>query len=309
MEIYHGHKGFKSHRPVVTIGMFDGVHRGHRYLLDSVVSRAEQMGGESVVITFEPHPRIVLSDDNSLRFLTSIDEKCRLIEEAGIDKLIILPFSISLSRLPACDFVRIYLVEVIGVEHIVLGFDHHFGYRGYGKTITITECAKRYGFGVERLNGLKEGDEIISSTVIRELVKEGSLDAANELLGYSYLLKGKVIEGRKIGRVLGYPTANIAPAYDYKLIPGDGVYAVETILDQRVYKAMLYIGSRPTLQPETPERTIEVNIFDFDKDIYGTDIMVRFRYRLRGDRKFGTREELQAQIEKDKIESLRLLAD
>ena len=308
MEIYFGHKGFKSDKPVVTLGMFDGVHRGHRALLDSLIRKAKNLGSESVVITLNPHPRIVLSgSDSSLRFLTSLEERIDLMEEAGIDKLVVIPFSRELSRMPACDFIKKYLVDIIGVEHLIMGFDHHFGYRGYGDAVTITECASNYGFSVNRQKPLKEGNEIISSTTIRELIIEGSLSRANRLLGYPYLLKGKVVEGEKIGRMLGYPTANIEPDYPYKLIPADGVYAVQVLLDSLSYKAMLYIGPRPTIEYSNSKRTIEVNIFDFDNDIYKKNITVRFLHRLREDKKFSSRQELLDQISKDKAEAMRLM--
>lgn len=309
MEKYLGHKGFRSDKPVVTTGMFDGVHRGHRILLDSVIDKAKLLGAESVVVTFNPHPRIVLSENNSsLRCLTSLDEKSQLMEEAGIDKLLVIPFSHELSRMAACDFVKKYIVDIIGAKHLILGHDHHFGYGGHGNAITINECSGSYSFTVERMKALKEGNRIISSTTIRELLSEGSLELANKLLGYSYLLKGKVVEGKKIGRLLGYPTANIDPDYSFKLIPADGVYAVEVILDSVIFKAMLYIGPRPTIESEKGRRTIEVNIFDFNDDIYGKDITVSFKHRLRSDRKFSSREKLLAQIEEDKAESLRLLS-
>lgn len=289
--------------------MFDGVHRGHKHLIDYLVSKAEKLGGESVIITLEPHPRIVLSgDDSSLRFLTSLEEKKELIEAAGPDKLIIIPFTRELSRLSACDFIKDYLVDIIGVEHLVLGFDHQFGYRAYGNAITVDECAAAYGFGVDRMEALKDRDLIISSTTIRNLISQGSLGKGNSLLGYPYLLKGRVVEGKKIGRLLGYPTANIVPDYKYKLIPADGVYAVEVSLDEGVYNAMLYIGARPTIEREGGKRSIEVNIFDFDDDIYGKPLTVRFMHRLRGDKKFNSREQLLEQIKKDKAETLRLLS-
>ncbi|MBS0010384.1 MAG: riboflavin biosynthesis protein RibF [Bacteroidales bacterium] len=309
METYFGHEGFRSYRPVVTMGMFDGVHRGHRALLDSLVSKADSLGVESLVITLDPHPRIVLSGgDSSLRFLTSLDEKGGLMEEAGIDKLLVIPFSMELSRMQACDFIRKYMVDIIGVQYLILGFDHHFGYRGQGNALTIADCAARYDFGVVRMEALKDKDMLISSTSIREMITAGELEQANKLLGYSYILKGKVVEGRKIGRLLGYPTANIAPDYPYKLIPADGVYAVEVTLDGIDHKAMLYIGPRPTIERYTGMRTIEVNIFNFNDDIYGKDISVCFRHRLRGDRKFSNKEELLDQISKDKDEAIRLLA-
>lgn len=289
--------------------MFDGVHRGHKHLIDYLVGKARSLGGESVLITLEPHPRVVLAGDHSSpRFLTSLDEKRQLMEAVGPDKLMVIPFTRRLSRLSACDFIKDYLVDIIGVQHLVLGFDHQFGYRGYGNAETITGCADRYGFGVDRMEALKNRDLVISSTTIRDLISRGSLARANSLLGYPYLLKGRVVEGKKIGRLLGFPTANIAPDYKYKLIPADGVYAVEVSVDAAVYIAMLYIGPRPTIESKDGKRTIEVNIFDFDKDIYGKQIIIRFMHRLRGDRKFNSRELLLEQIRKDKAETLRLLS-
>jgi len=309
LETYFGHREFKSDKPVLTLGIFDGVHRGHRALLNSVTNKARSLGTDSVVMTFDPHPRIVLSGNGgSLRFLSSLDEKLGLIEEAGIDKLIVIPFFIELSKMEACDFVKKYLVDIIGVGHLIMGFDHHFGYRGYGDAATITEYAARYSFGVERMKALKEKDEVISSTLIRELITEGELEKANSLLGYPYLLKGKVIQGKKIGRMLGYPTANIESDYPYKLIPADGVYAVEVVLGSSHFKAMLYIGPRSTIEGDSGKRTVEVNIFDFEDDIYEKDITVRFIHRLRGDRKFGSKGDLLKQIDKDKAEALRLLS-
>lgn len=309
MKTYSGHSGFKALRPVVTLGMFDGVHRGHKVLIDFLVNKALATGGESVAITLEPHPRIVLSGgDDSLRFLTSLDEKKHLLEQAGLDKLMVLPFSRELSRLPACDFIKNYLVDIIGIEHLVLGFDHHFGHQGYGNMETISECAAKYGFGVDRLEALRDEDRVISSTTIRELILRGDLDRANDLLGYPYMLKGSVVKGKKIGRLLGYPTANIAPDYAYKLIPADGVYAAEAVIEGIDYKAMLYIGPRPTIEGDKGRRSIEVNIFDFDRDIYDKAIVVKFRHRLRGDKKFSSREQLLQQIKKDKAESVRLLS-
>lgn len=288
--------------------MFDGVHRGHHTLLDCLKEKAGNMGVESVVMTLEPHPRIVLSGGKrTLRLLTSLDEKRDLLEKAGIDKLVVIPFSRELSRMPPCEFMKRYLVDTIDIGHLILGFDNHFGYRGYWDDLTVTEFALKYDFGISRLEPLKEGNDIISSTAIRKEISAGSLDRANMLLGYPYLLKGKVVEGKKIGRMLGYPTANIDPDYQYKLIPADGVYAVKVLLDSGNYNAMLYIGPRPTIEKDSGKRTIEVNIFGFEDDIYDKNISIRFIYRLRADKKFRSRSQLLDQINKDKEEAIRLL--
>jgi riboflavin kinase/FMN adenylyltransferase len=309
LETYFGHKEFRSDKPVVTLGMFDGVHRGHRSLLASVIEKAKQSGTDSVVVTLDPHPRIVLSGGTcSIRYLSSLDEKIQLMSEAGVDKLVVLPFTAELSRMETCDFIKNYMVDIIGVGHLVVGYDHHFGYQDYDNSVSIGRCASLYGFVAERKGPLKEGEEVISSSLIREKLVEGSLEKANRMLGYPYMLGGKVVEGKKIGRILGYPTANIVPDYSFKLIPADGVYAVEVILDSGKYNAMLYIGPRPTIERERRERTIEVNIFDFNDDIYGENISVKFRHRLRGDTKFSSKEKLLEQIERDKEETMRLLS-
>ena len=288
--------------------MFDGVHRGHRSLLAAVIEKAKQAGTDSVVVTLDPHPRIVLSGGKcSLRYLSSLDEKIRLMDEAGVDKLVVLPFTTELSRMETCDFIKKYMVDIIGVKHLLVGYDHHFGYKDYDSSVSIGKCAALYGFVAERKGPLKEGEEVISSSLIREKLLEGSLGIANSMLGYPYMLGGKVVEGKKIGRLLGYPTANIVADYSHKLIPADGVYAVKVLLDSGIYNAMLYIGPRPTIEKESRERTIEVNIFDFNDDIYGAGISVKFMHRLRGDTKFSSREKLLDQIERDKEETMRLL--
>ncbi len=308
MIIYRKNSDFKGLRPVVTIGMFDGVHRGHRKLLDSVVLKAKEIDGEAVVITFEPHPRIVLSqEENGLSFLTSLDEKIDLLKEAGIEHLIVLEFTERLSRMSACDFVKEILVDGIGVNYLIIGFDHTFGYKGEGCEETIRECASKYSFSIERIDALVLNGSVVSSTKIRRMISGGDLEGAGGMLGYDYFMKGIVIEGNKLGRGMGYPTANMKPDYLYKQIPGDGVYAVEVFVKGKLHKSMLYIGRRPTITENLGERTIEANIFDFEGDLYGNLITTFFRYRLRDDVEFDNRELLREQIEKDKEDTLRIL--
>lgn len=294
-------------RAVVTIGMFDGVHRGHASLISRVVENAVSTGGESVAITFEPHPRILLSGgDLNLKFLTSLEEKSYLLEKAGLDHLLVLKFDDEMRRMSACDFVEKILVGMLGLKQLVVGFDHHFGYRGAGDNTTLSDCAGRFGFDVSRLDALVDEDLSVSSTRIREYLEAGELISANRLLGYEYILQGRVVEGQRIGRGMGYPTANIEPDYNYKLIPADGVYAVEVGAGNRVYKSMLYIGSRPTLE-EGGKRVIEANLFDFEGDLYGKRLRIIFKHRIRGDIKFSSRELLRQQIARDKEETLQLL--
>jgi len=308
MIIHDGYKDIKLISPVVTLGIFDGVHRGHQDLLGHLVSRAKEINGESVVITFDPHPRLVLDKNrNELSFLTTMDEKKTLLGNAGIDHVIIIRFTPEFSRMNACDFVKEVLVQKIGTSYLVVGYDHHFGKDGGGNFDTIKECAASFGFSVEQVQGLKTEEGAISSSIIRDALLKGKLDDANRLLGYNYSLRGSIVKGRRIGRMLGFPTANIKPDYQYKLIPGDGVYAVGVQIDRFWLKGMLSIGKNPTVSSASGSRSIEVNIFDFEKDIYGKEIKVVFRSRLRDEIKFDSIEQLARQMELDREHATRLL--
>ena len=308
MIIHDGYKDIKLISPVVTLGIFDGVHRGHQDLLGHLVSRAKENNGESVVITFDPHPRLVLDKNrNELSFLTTMDEKKTLLGNAGIDHVIIIRFTPEFSRMNACDFVKEVLVQKIGTSYLVVGYDHHFGKDGGGNFDTIKECAASFGFSVEQVQGLKTEEGAISSSIIRDALLKGKLDDANRLLGYNYSLRGSIVKGRRIGRMLGFPTANIKPDYQYKLIPGDGVYAVGVQIDRFWLKGMLSIGKNPTVSTASDIRSIEVNIFDFEKDIYGKEIKVVFRNRLRDEIKFDSIEQLARQMELDREQAIRLL--
>ncbi|MCJ7448336.1 MAG: bifunctional riboflavin kinase/FAD synthetase [Bacteroidales bacterium] len=308
MVIHNGYKDLKLISPVVTLGIFDGVHRGHQGLLACLVSRAKENNGESVVITFDPHPRLVLDKNrNELSFLTTMEEKKALLEKADIDHLIIIEFTRKFSRINACDFVKKVLVQKIRSSYLIVGYDHHFGKDGEGNYDTIKESAGSFGFRVEQVQGLKTEECAISSSIIREALLKGKLDDANRLLGYNYSLKGSIVEGRRIGRVLGFPTANIKPDYPYKLIPGDGVYAVEVHIDKTRLQGMLSIGKNPTVSTASDTRSIEVNIFNFKKDIYGKEIKVVFRNRLRDEIKFNNIDQLARQMELDREQAIRLL--
>ncbi|MBG0858147.1 MAG: bifunctional riboflavin kinase/FAD synthetase [Bacteroidales bacterium] len=308
MVIYNGYNDLDLISPVVTLGIFDGVHRGHAALLERLVTLAKENNGQSVVITFNPHPRLVLDKNRQeLSFLTTIDEKKRLLEKAGIDILVIIRFTRKFSRLEACDFVEQVLVQKIKTSYLVVGYDHHFGSMGKGDYDTIKQCAGSYGFRIEKVQGLYSGGGAISSTLIREALLKGNLNDASRWLGYNYSLKGSVVKGRGIGRSLGYPTANIKPADKYKLIPGDGVYAVEVILGINNFPGMLSIGKNPTIRPEADRRSIEVNIIDFSGDIYEKEIEVVFRHRLRDEIKFENLEQLSRQMKLDRENALQVL--
>ena len=248
MIIHEGYKNINLVSPVVTLGIFDGVHRGHRALLDNLVSRAAEAKGESVVITFSPHPRLVLDQNPAnLSFLTTLKEKKVLLERANVGHLIIIEFTKQFSMISACDFIKEVLVDKIGTKHLIIGYNHHFGRRGEGDFNTIKQCAESFDFNVEQVQGFHTEEGEISSSTIREALLSGRLDEANRWLGYSYTISGTIVEGRKIGRSIGFPTANIEPDYKFKLVPGNGVYAVEAVLDGKKYPGMLSIGSNPTV--------------------------------------------------------------
>ena len=308
MIIHDGYENLNLNSPVTTLGIFDGVHRGHMALLECLISRAKEELCESVVITFSPHPRIVLEQNGKdLAFLTTMDEKVELLEKKGIDHLVVIHFDIKFSKISACDFIKDILVEKIGTRHLIIGHNHHFGRRGEGDINTIQKCSESLGFKVEQVQGFSTEEGTISSSLIRDALLTGRLDEANKWLGYSYSVSGSVIEGRKIGRSIGFPTANIKPDSQNKLIPGYGVYAVEVRIDGTFFPGMLSIGSNPTVNSDRNFRSIEVHILNFDKDIYGKNITVRFRKRLRDEKKFDDLDQLTKQMSLDKQDTLRLL--
>ncbi|HUX58500.1 MAG TPA: bifunctional riboflavin kinase/FAD synthetase [Bacteroidales bacterium] len=307
MIIHEGYENLNLVTPVVTLGIFDGVHRGHRALLDRLVSRAREVKGNSVVITFSPHPRLVLDHNRvNLSFLTTMEERKVLLEKSNIDHLVIVEFNEKFSKIPACDFIKEVLVKKIGTKQLIIGFNHHFGRSGYGDFNTIVQCAESLEFKVEQVQGFHTEEGAISSSSIREALLKGRIDEANRWLGYSYSISGKIVEGQKIGRAIGFPTANIEPDYKYKLVPANGVYAVEVLLDGKQYHGMLSIGSNPTVNSDNRARSIEVNILDLNGDIYGRTISVVFRKRLRDEVKFDSREQLTEQMKLDRQQVLRL---
>jgi riboflavin kinase / FMN adenylyltransferase len=309
MHIHKGYENIDLKNPVVTLGIFDGVHIGHNALLDRLVSCAKEAKGESVVITFSPHPRIVLDKDSSaLTFLNTMDEKIALLGKAGIDQLIIIEFNREFSRMAACDFVKKVLAEKLGTKHLIIGYNHHFGRKGEGDFNTIRQCTESLDFKVEQVAGLLSDGGAVSSSAIREALLQGRLEEANKLLGYCYSVSGTVIEGRKIGRSIGFPTANIRPADQHKLIPFSGVYAVEVSFEGKFYPGMLSIGSNPTVNTDPGLMSIEVHILNFEGDLYGRSISVVFRKRLRDEIRFDSIKKLVEQMELDKQSTLNLFS-
>lgn len=309
VKIYHSINDFqKQENAVVTIGTFDGVHTGHRKIIARLTQLAKKQEGETVVLTFFPHPRMVLHpDDHGLKLLNTLEERTDLLKQLDIDHLIVHTFTKEFSRTTFIQFVRDILVNVIGTKTLVIGYDHHFGRNREGTYKELAELAPVYDFKLEKIDEEIIHEITVSSTKIRTAIEKGNIELANELLGYEYMLSGKVIKGDGIGKALGYPTANIRPAEDYKLIPGDGIYAVRVKAGNENCSGMLYIGNRPTLNKT--ERNIEVNIFDFDREIYNERITVFFCKRIRDDIRFSSKEELSRQLGNDKAEALKILAE
>ncbi len=292
---------------VVTQGTFDGVHLGHQKILKQLRSIADQEDGETVLLTFFPHPRLVLQpEDNTLKLLESLEEKVEHLEQQGIDHVLILPFTREFSRMDAEDFVRDILVNAIGTKVMVVGYDHRFGRNREGNFQELQRLSETYDFRVEEIAARDIDEVTVSSTKIRKALLSGDLETANAFLGYPYRVKGEVVTGHKKGKRIGFPTANIRVDDEYKLIPGDGVYAVEADVDGERFKGMANIGNQPTFQDRN--HAFEVHLFHFSRDIYGARIEVIFRHRLRDEMKFESVEALRSQLEKDKFAALDKLS-
>ena len=290
-------------KPFVTTGTFDGVHFGHRVILKKLIKQAKAEGGESVLLTFYPHPRMILfPDDNHLKLLTTQPEKIKLLEKLGIEHLIFIPFTTEFSRMKAFEFVRDILVNKIGVHKLIIGYDHQFGRNREGSLKQLEEYAPMFDFEIEEIPAQDIDTIKISSTKIRNALIEGDIKTADEYLGYEYPISGEVIRGNQIGRALGFPTPNIQYNNHFKLIPANGVYAVEIRVKETTYKGMMNIGRRPTLNDHDAGLTLEVNIFNFNENIYGKVITVLLRKHIRDEVKFKNLEALSAQLVKDKAQ-------
>lgn len=296
--------------PVVTIGIFDGVHRGHQYILKSLIRRAREIGGKSVVLTLWPHPRIVLNKDVwNFRLIHSQEEKMHHLEKLGLDYCITIPFDQTLASMSACEFVQQYLVEQLGASRLILGYDNAFGKDRQGSPGGLAACAEASGLIVEKLDEFRPEEQNISSTEVRKALLAGDLEAAHQMLDYDYYLEGTVVVGNKFGRELGYPTANILPQSAYKLIPRDGVYAVHVLHKGTYYPGMLNVGVRPTIDSANPVKTIEAHLFDVDIDLYDEEIVIYFRKRIRDEIKFPGVRALKEQLRNDEREIRRYLSE
>jgi riboflavin kinase / FMN adenylyltransferase len=305
LKIHRDLDNFYALNPVLTIGTFDGVHLGHRKILARTHDLARKINGESVIFTFDPHPRkIVAPGESNLRLITTLEEKIALFEQSGIDHLIVYPFTAEFAQLSYEQFVEKILVDHIHTKYLVVGYDHKFGKNRQGDFEFLKNCAERFDFQIEKLDVLLMNESNISSTKIREAIQKGDLETANAFLGYSFTLSGTVVEGQKLGRKIQFPTANIEASDPDKIIPGYGVYAVKVNVHNQTYQGMLNIGSRPTVNNNADHRSIEVHIFDFDADIYGEFVELVFIKKLREEQKFSSLDALKGQLVKDKTNTI-----
>ncbi len=307
MKIYNCVEDFKPvNSPVVTTGTFDGVHLGHKAIFDRMKAEAKSLDGETVVLTFYPHPRIVLNKDiENLKFINTQSKKIKRLEALGINHLIIIPFTKEFSELSSELFITKFIIDKVHPVKIIIGYDHHFGKHRRGSYELLMQLTREHNFTVEKVLPLVIDGITVSSTKIRNLLQEGKIAEANKLLGYEYSITGTVVRGNGIGRTIGFPTANIFIEDEYKLIAANGVYACRVKVEDKWYSGMGNIGIRPTLNHS--ELTIEVNIFDFDKDIYYQTITISFVSRMRNEVKFNSLEELKEQLARDYENTLNLL--
>lgn len=298
MRIIYNLEEYRPVKPtVVTTGTFDGVHLGHRRIIERLLRLSAERQLESVVITFWPHPRLVLGQ--SLELLHTIEERAACIGRMGIDTLLILPFTEAFAQLSPEAYVEKIYVSGLHARYLVIGYDHHFGYQRQGNLAFLQQISSKYGFEVEEIPKQDIDDIAISSTRIRKALKEGDVELATQLLGYPYALSGRVVDGQKLGRVLGFPTANLMPLATYKLVPGPGIYAAYASYGQvENHPALVYIGKRPTLGAQL-QSSIEVFLFDFSASLYNEIIQVRFLKKLRDDQQFNTLADLQQQMQRD----------
>ncbi|MCQ2301312.1 MAG: bifunctional riboflavin kinase/FAD synthetase [Bacteroidales bacterium] len=294
---------------VVTIGTFDGVHIGHQAIFRKMRELAENIDGQTVVVTFSPHPRQVLNIDSSnLRFICTEEEKLKRIEQFGIDNVVIITFTKEFARTPSEDFIKNFIIERIKPNYIVVGYDHHFGKNRMGDFDQLTQLGQQFNFKVERVEAQDVDEVAVSSTKIRHALAIGDVATANRLLGYPYSVTAEVVRGNMIGRTIGFPTANLELQKEYRLINNAGVYTCLVDYNELTYKAMANIGKRPTIGDRDDDNfIIEVNIFDFDQDIYGQHITVRFIDRIRSEVKFNGLEELKAQLNQDRERAKMML--
>lgn len=296
----------KKHPTAITIGTFDGVHIGHRKILERLINDAKKNGLRSTVLTFFPHPRMVLQKDTEIKLLNTVQEKIKILEHIGLDYLIIHPFTLEFSRLSSTEFVRDILVNELKAKKIIIGYDHRFGRNRNANIQDLIAFGNTLNFEVEEIAAQEIDDVSVSSTKIRNAIMDGDMQTANEYLGYKYMLTGDVKKGKGLGRQLNFPTANLFIKEKYKLIPKNGVYVVRSILNDKLFYGMMNIGFNPTV--DGTSKSIEIHFFDFKSDIYGENIQVDILERIRDEHKFNSLEELKAQLLKDKETSIAIIS-
>ena len=295
-------KYIEEYPTVITIGTFDGVHIGHQKILNKIINHAKTTELKSSVLTFFPHPRMVLQKDADIKLLNTIEEKVTILERLGLDVLIIHPFTKEFSRLTATAFVRDILVNTLNIKKVIIGYDHRFGRNRNANIQDLIAFGNALDFTVDEIPAQEIDDVSVSSTKIRKALEEGDISTANSYLGYEYMLTGSIVKGKGIGRQLGFPTANLSIAENYKLIPKNGAYIVKSMLNGQLVYGMMNIGFNPTVNGT--EKSIEINFFDFDSDLYEKKIQVDILARLRDEHKFESVDALKAQLAKDKKASL-----
>jgi riboflavin kinase/FMN adenylyltransferase len=310
LKVYKDIAQFEAvNKPILTIGTFDGVHLGHKKILDRLKELKSLHGGETVVFTFDPHPRTVLfPEQKDLKLITTTAEKTDLIEKAGIDHLIIYPFSREFALLSSEEYIKEFLVTRLHTKLLVIGYDHRFGHKREGNIETLKKFSKDLAYTVEEIPAHDIDSINISSTRIRRALEEGNISTANTYLGYPYFFTGKVVEGKKLGRSIGYPTVNIEIESSLKLLPAIGVYAVTVEFEERLLKGMLNIGTNPTTD-EDGKIKLEVNIFELNEDLYTKQLKVNVHSRLRNEEKFANLVGLKNQLAMDRINALKALSD
>jgi riboflavin kinase / FMN adenylyltransferase len=299
---FHVAAGETIKKTILTLGTFDGVHFGHKKILEKITQNTENGKYESLVLTFFPHPRIVLQEDSDIKMLNTIDEKIALLDQIGIQNLVIHPFDERFSRLTADEFVKNILVDQFHIHKIIIGHDHRFGRNRTANIDDLKAFGEEYNFEVEEISAQEIKEVSVSSTKIRNALNEGNVALANEYLGYDYPLTGVISQGKKLGRTIGFPTANLKIAENFKLIPKNGVYIVKSIIDSKTVFGMMNIGFNPTVEGKF--QTIEINYFDFNQDLYNQKITVSIVERIRDEEKFESIDHLKTQLAKDKNTAL-----
>lgn len=296
----------KAHATAITIGTFDGVHIGHRKILERLINNSRTLGLKSVVLTFFPHPRMVLQQDTSIQLLNTVEEKIRIMKGLGLDYLIVHPFTKEFSRLSASEFVEDVLVGALRMKKIIIGYDHRFGRNRNADINDLKDFGEALDFGVEEISAQEINDVSVSSTKIRKALEQGDIQTANTFLGYRYMLSGTIVRGKGLGKKLDFPTANLSIPETYKLIPKDGVYVVGSEINGTTVYGMMNIGFNPTFEGKV--RTIETNFFGFDQNIYGQNLQIDIIDRIRDEYKFSSVEALKAQLRKDREVSLSIIS-